>query len=252
MRIIITTIFLAFMTTAYGQDLIVRTNGDTIKGYISLIDKGEIKYRRSDDRSQPIYTIKQDLVSKVVYETGEVDNFEVAPGEKKKLVYDFRHRVQWVYTDVFIARFSMGYEYLNKSGYLGLRVPLSVGLSPGSLYDVPGLTAVTGLDLNIYPTTARGAVKYFFGPQIRGGYSASDIFEGEENTFVSLTFGNGISANVIPELNISAYVGVGAKVTRYPNYFNYYNPQVGPVEGSYTAVYPHMVFGMTVGYNFGR
>lgn len=254
MRILITTIFLAFITSAaLGQDLIIRTNGDTIKGYITEVQKNDIRYRKSDDRTQPVYTIKNTLVDKVVFESGEVQSFEKTKDELAAQNYDFRHRIAWVYTDVFIARFMLSYEYVTKKGYLGFRVPVCVGSTLSNFSgNGAGLTYLTGLDINIYPTTARGQVKYFFGPQIRVGYSPNDLFEGAESIFTSVTFNNGISVNVIPELNISAYLGLGVKYAHYPDYLYYYNPNTQEyVHESYNAAYPHAVFGMSVGYNFG-
>lgn len=257
MRIILTTLLFAFLTPVFGQDLIVRSNGDTIKSYVSEVGKDEIRYRKVDDRTQPVYIIKKSLVTKVVYENGEVDTFEPTKQDKSAANFPFRHRMSWVYTDVFIARFSIAYEYVTKRGYIGLRVPMSIGVSPffGSSngnVNGPGLTYLSGLDLCIYPTTARGEVKYFFGPQFRVGHSTSDLWEGEANTFGVVTFANGISVNIIPELNMSAYLGVGVKYVHYPNYTNYYDPNIGGyVTGSMNAVYPHATFGMTVGYNFG-
>jgi hypothetical protein len=259
MRIILTTLFLAFLSPVFGQDLIVRTNGDTIKSYISEVGKDEIRYRKVDDRKEPVYTIKKTLVDKVVYENGEVDNFELTKKDKEAATYDFKHRVSWVYTDVFIARFSVAYEYVTPKGYIGIRVPLSIGVSPfsnvngtGASANGPGLTYLSGVDLHIYPTTARGDVKYFFGPQIRVGHSSSDLWEGLRNTFGTVTFVNGLSVNIIPQLNMSAYLGIGVKYSHYPKYENYYDPNTGSyVTNSYNAIYPHATFGMTVGYNFG-
>ncbi|UPT66664.1 MAG: hypothetical protein M0D57_19830 [Sphingobacteriales bacterium JAD_PAG50586_3] len=169
MRIILTTLLLAFLTPMFGQDLIIRTNGDTVKSYISEVGKDEIRYRKADDRSQPVYTIKKTLVDKIVYENGEVDAFEATKKDKEALEYNFRHRISWVYTDVFIARFGVAYEYITKSGYIGLRVPVAIGASPflGSSNNGPstglGVTYLSGLDLCIYPTTARAQLSTFLG-----------------------------------------------------------------------------------------
>jgi hypothetical protein len=87
---------------------------------------------------------------------------------------------------------------------------------------------------------------------MRVGHSSGDLFEGIKNTFGVLTFANGISVNIIPQLNMSAYLGVGVKYTHYPKYSNYYDPNSGGyVTKAYNAIYPHATFGMTVGYNFG-
>lgn len=259
MRLTIITFLLFIATNLFGQDKIIRTNGDTITGYISVIEDDEVKYRRADDRSQPVYTIKKSLVDRVVYENGEVEKFTLTPAQEAAERYNFRHRISWVYTDVFVARMQFAYEYLNKSGSIGIRVPFGAGLNLFNYSGGPtggeglGLNVVSGVDLNVYPTTARGMVKYYFGPMVRVGYNKGDIFEGRENVYGAIMFGNGVSVNITKELNMSAYLGVGVKMARYINQIAYYDMNSEPVyTNGYNRVYPHMVFGLTFGYNFGK
>src|SRR5688572_19651226 len=128
MRIYTTILFIAIFGFAKAQDQIVRTNGDTIKGYISIVQDDEIKYRKTDDRSAPVFTIKKSLVKQVVYENGEVDDFAKKAGDEED-EYNYRNRVSFVYTDVFIARMMFAYEHIFPNGYIGLRVPVAAGFS---------------------------------------------------------------------------------------------------------------------------
>lgn len=246
-----TAIILIFITcNLFGQDKIIRTNGDTITGYITEVQKDEIRYRKVDDRAEPVYTIKKTLVDRIVYESGEVQKMEIPKDALVADKYNFRHRIQWVYTDVFIARIHFAYEYLNQSGRLGIRVPIGVGVVPSYSSGLFGVSAISGVDLNIYPTTARGMVKYFFGPMLRVGYSQGGIIQSGENMYAALLFANGVSVNVLPQLNLSAYLGLGAKFIHYFNYDNFYDY---PSNGySKNVVYPHAVFGLALGYNFIR
>lgn len=252
MRITIAIVLILVTAKLFGQDRIIRTNGDTITGYISIVEKEEIKYRKVDDRSQPVYSIKKTLVDRIVYENGEVEKMEVPAEVRQAENYNMRHRLSWVYTDVFIARLMVSYEYLNKSGSVGLRVPLAVGVPLQMIGGgETGINAVGGLDVNIYPTTARGLAKYYFGPMMRVGYSTSDFWNDQENMYYSLMFGNGVSINVTHRLNMSAYMGVGVKYTRYFDPIYYYYDYTGePSSEKYSAIYPNVVFGFSVGYNF--
>lgn len=254
MRFKITIILIFIAAKMFGQDKIIRTNGDTITGYISIVEKEDIKYRKVDDRSQPIYTIKKTLVDRIVYENGDVEKMEVTQEMVKAEEYNFRHRISWVYTDVFIARMTFAYEYLNKSGSIGLRVPFGAGITLVNYNNnAPGMQFVTGLDLNIYPTTARGLVKYYFGPMTRVGYTSGDLFEGRESLYYSFMFGNGVSVNIIPQLNMSAYMGVGVKFAHYyDGYYYYDNNGQMLYQSGHNTVYPNMVFGLSFGYNFGK
>lgn len=156
--------------------------------------------------------------------------------------YNFRHRVSWVATDVFALRLLFAYEHLNESGTIGIRIPVGVGISTNIFdWESPGLTAITGAELNLYPTTARGPVKYYYGPMLRVGYAHADIHRGDESAFFVLGFNNGVAFSLKDNFFLSLYAGPAIK------YAYYFNPDSSPEP--YGRLYPHFIFGLSVGLN---
>jgi len=61
--------------SASAQDLITMTDGSTIKAKVEEITDSAIKYRKHANPTGPVYTVKLDAVSKIVYNNGETDIF---------------------------------------------------------------------------------------------------------------------------------------------------------------------------------
>ena len=64
------------MNRAYGQDTIVKTDGNEIKAKVEEVMDTEIKYRKYDNLSGPVYTIKKSDIFMVKYENGSKDVFD--------------------------------------------------------------------------------------------------------------------------------------------------------------------------------
>jgi hypothetical protein len=60
---------------AHGQDIIVQKNGDEIKAKVEQVLDSEIKYRKFDNLSGPLYSIKKAEVFMIRYENGSKDVF---------------------------------------------------------------------------------------------------------------------------------------------------------------------------------
>jgi hypothetical protein len=71
-----------FMITglhSYGQDIIVQKTGDEIKARVEQVLDAEIKYRKFENLTGPVYTIKKDQVFMIRYENGTKDVFTTQP-----------------------------------------------------------------------------------------------------------------------------------------------------------------------------
>lgn len=67
-----------------AQDIITMTDGSTIKAKVEEITDSAIKYRKHSNLTGPVYTLKLDAVSKIVYQNGATDLFNAsteAPAE---------------------------------------------------------------------------------------------------------------------------------------------------------------------------
>ena len=61
-----------------AQDVIIKVNGDEINAIIIEVDSSEVKYKRFDNESGPIYIIATSDIFMIKYENGEKDVFDVA------------------------------------------------------------------------------------------------------------------------------------------------------------------------------
>lgn len=66
---------LFFISTAYSQDVITKSNGDEINAKIIEVTQTEIKYKKFDHLDGPIYTLSLSEVFMVKYENGTKEIF---------------------------------------------------------------------------------------------------------------------------------------------------------------------------------
>ena len=68
-------ISLGLVSTLNAQDVILKTNGDEIQAKVKEIGVSEIKYKKFDNKSGPVYTILKSEVFMITYENGSKDWF---------------------------------------------------------------------------------------------------------------------------------------------------------------------------------
>jgi len=117
-----------------------------------------------------------------------------------------------VFTDFLLLLFhqaAIGYEYINDSNNIGVRLPITLGYGPNKGYNEFGvdvkfyITKPYSFYRKIGPFDAGDAtVLYFLGP------AASGIFA-EVGKIASLRFSNGVSMQFERGLNLTAYASVG-------------------------------------------
>lgn len=241
MKYIVVFSFMLAALATQAQDRIIKLNGDTLKGYVDRVEKKEIKYRRVDDREAPLYSVDKLDVKRIEFENGNVEAFD---NEKNVITADyyFRNRIGWLYTDLVIGRMGFFYERLSHDGYYCYK---------GSLFAAPGKYSL-GFDFTIYPTTYRKKFSYFFGPQLRTGYTKYEFWEQREAFIAGFGVSNGVTANLLPNLSLTGYFGLGLKFTWYTGPFSYNNPY-NPFRTSLLgadALYPNATFGLSVNYQF--
>jgi hypothetical protein len=62
---------------SFSQDLINKTDGVEIKVKVVEIDDTNIKYKKFENQSGPVYSISKKDVDRIKYENGSIDNFSV-------------------------------------------------------------------------------------------------------------------------------------------------------------------------------
>lgn len=63
------------VASAFAKDVITKTDGTKIDAKVEEITESVIKYRKATNPTGPVYTITLESVATVLYENGDVDNF---------------------------------------------------------------------------------------------------------------------------------------------------------------------------------
>jgi len=154
----------------FSQDIIYKINGEEIKAKVSEVDLTTIKYRRFDNPTGPIYTIKKSEVSKIKYENGTVDVFQEEQSDDdvlnevdslisgKRSTSDYGYNII-AFNPIHVAfkNLTFSYEVFTPAQKLGFKIPLSFGLGKVGYF-------ASGIYFKFYPTTSAGKVKYFYWP----------------------------------------------------------------------------------------
>ena len=97
-------ICLLFMVSyLYGQDVIIKTNKDSISSKILEVGVEEIKYKSYDNLEGPIFIIPKKNVSTLIFENGSIlkiedfDNIEMPIEETKKLIVEYINKFGFVW-----------------------------------------------------------------------------------------------------------------------------------------------------------
>jgi len=179
MRIVI-IILLFFTFSCFGQDKIFLKNGKTLNGIVVSVSS-EIVYFKLTDTSATQKLKKTDILLIVAargtrYIFGEdsspkLRNASEPTGFK-------RNSVGMQPFGIFSGRITFIYERLNKTGTIGVAIPLILTFDPtGSVLKldsartterIPGMKLITGLDVNFYVVKKQYS-QLFVGPRIRYG-----------------------------------------------------------------------------------
>tara|TARA_A100001391_G_scaffold6703_1_gene4312 strand:- start:662 stop:1237 length:576 start_codon:yes stop_codon:yes gene_type:complete len=87
----------------YGQDVIIKTNKDSISSKILEVGVDEIKYKSYDNLEGPIFIIPKKNVSKLIFENGSIlkiedfDNVEMSIEETKELIVEYINKYGFVW-----------------------------------------------------------------------------------------------------------------------------------------------------------
>lgn len=94
--------FIAFTSkvTSFSQDLILKKNGDEIKSKVVEVLKTEIKYKKHENLSGPIYSIDLSEVFMVRYENGSKDVFNVISNPGGNIIESFGSRQEAAKNDL--------------------------------------------------------------------------------------------------------------------------------------------------------
>ncbi|HLV13900.1 MAG TPA: hypothetical protein VKY41_01875 [Xanthomarina sp.] len=104
-------LFFFFTLTLSAQDLIITTDNEEIASKVEEIHIETISYKKTDNLAGPTYYIKKSEVSKIIFENGNEETFDVtaANGEHRAISMEE--------TEAFIEEY-MGLYCYDHNGYL--------------------------------------------------------------------------------------------------------------------------------------
>jgi hypothetical protein len=182
-KITIILIVTLLVNVSYAQELLYFANGNLLKitNYEQSADSVSFKIHNSTE-DNTYYINKDDLV-KMITESGEI--IEFSGKYSKSSSKDFTSNIISFNTlAVPAGRFTMTYQFLNKTGTLGYEIPISIGLlSDGYTDPLPEIFDIefysvfyTGFTLNWYPL-GQNKISYVLGPSFRIGVGEEEYWD---------------------------------------------------------------------------
>jgi len=77
MNKILLLLLLTSVIKTYSQDIILKTNGTSIESKIDEIGTDKIKYHKYNNLSGPVFILQKENVSKITFENGDVEEFDI-------------------------------------------------------------------------------------------------------------------------------------------------------------------------------
>lgn len=242
LRIYLTIVFSLSFLLSFGQDVIHMKSGDKVKTKIVEELDLKVRYRKFKEVEGPIYVLFKKDIQKIVYENGEVNSFKVSSNktneninsndiptgpdveiqrikEKSKLYNKRRNLIGFNYAQMILLNMEFTYEIMiAKSGFFGIKIPISIGINLRNTYLKRNNLVSTGLQFNIYPM-GQGKVSYLTGPSFRYFYMQDNpnFFDGSvaDNTrsnYIAFYINNGVLFQASSFLNFSLGLGLGTRL----------------------------------------
>lgn len=226
---------------AIAQDVIYKSDGTKVQAKVAEVGISEIRYKLFSNPDGPVFVLRKSDVVLIAYQNGEHEMVtSLSDRERKKqakndsLALNRRKNIVSVnLLDAAFGNMTFSYERVFGKGYLGIKVPVSLGLRTLSNYGYYAGTydrsriMGTGLDVNFYPN-GQGTVRYFIGPSVSFGtfryrdyYPYDDIgmdrfypdyYPYMKGTHLSLSVNNGLMIQPSKHLTIALAAGMGMKM----------------------------------------
>jgi len=169
MKITIVFLFLMFIQEVKGQDTLYFFDGTKMEVQVMEITRKKVKYKKGANINAPDRLIDRTKVDLVVFENGEQEIVNEIEIDSIALYFN-RHSLSINLIQIVYPNLSISYEHILKSGFIGFRIPLLIGLDDvvieNSNFDPYNAIIGSGLDINFYPC-GQGCMRYFIGPSFR-------------------------------------------------------------------------------------
>lgn len=180
--IFISSLFMA--SYLYGQDVIIKTNKDSIYSKVLEVGVEEIKYKTYDNLEGPIFIIPKNYVSTLIFENGstleieDFDNVEMPIEETKELIVEYINKFGFVWQkgNPYYAQFENNLLRLTElNRRTGERYPYSKVYDFTDNCEFHALSLRGGVGyINAFPVIVRGEKR-------QAGYKLAIGVNGPEN-----------------------------------------------------------------------
>lgn len=193
LRIILLSGLLFFCKLASGQDIIVRTNNDSIKAKVIEITVDKIKFQYASMQNGPILEIAKNLVKEIIYANGSRLTIVFNPYEVSKdlFIQERAHAFKLDLIAPLLNHFTLGYEIKLKMGRnLELKAGIILPYVWEDLNYAEGFFVKGGLKFVKLTDSYLKGLKYIH--PLKGSYFKPEFIFGkytrhEDNTRVSYT-----------------------------------------------------------------
>jgi len=142
--LIILCFFCGGSLSAFGQDILIRTNNDSLKGKIISIGPDKIKFKKTGNPNYPVMDIYKNQVKEIIFENGNhmtviYDMYQV-PNDM--IIKPRTHVVKFDYLSPIWNHYTIGYEWNIatatsmefKGGFIGTQVSRALKHSEGGFF----------------------------------------------------------------------------------------------------------------------
>ena len=206
-----------------AQDMIIKTNSDTIFCKIKEIGSDEIKYVRPEYSEDVIFGIDKEKVKKVIFANGEELSFTIDLEDPQSYAEDHKNAIKFNLFSPLLGTFVVNYE---KSIKPGMSVEFGLGYIYGAGDDIgrkqdAGVNARVGFKFIRSPDFYIKKMKY--SHILKGAYAKPEITFSSFNTNNNYYYGWGQQPTVT-RYNVTAVAFVLnlGKQTVYSNAFLIY------------------------------
>ena len=234
-------LFIIVSNLAFSQDIITLVSGEKLEVKIIENEKSKVKYKKTNNLEGPVYVIDKVDIAKITYANGDEEiiskssasetkdqnkkdfkdkeEVEFSRLKEKSMLYNKKRNLfSFNYANMLLLNMEFSYEIIVlKSGFLGIKIPVSVGMNLRNEYLRKNNIISTGVHINIYPL-GQGKVSYLTGPALRYFYMNdnpnhfnSSSMSSESSHYIGFYMNNGVLFQATSFLNFSLGLGLGTR-----------------------------------------
>ncbi len=89
MKSLLTIAFLILTFSTYSQDIIKTVSGEVINAKVLEINKEDIKFKKYNNLTGPVYVLRKQEITTITYQNGETEIYNNTPSDDKVKPYNY-------------------------------------------------------------------------------------------------------------------------------------------------------------------